>query len=89
MPRCPAERECVTASNVASTMIALMINNPLLPTLDLTSLRVLSCGGSPQSDAVVRKAIAVFGCEFFVSYGERQWPTASVSLVDTKRHCHV
>jgi acyl-CoA synthetase (AMP-forming)/AMP-acid ligase II len=50
-------------------MVTLMINSPLLPTLDLTSLRVLSCGGSPQSPAVVDAAVAAFGCEFFLSYG--------------------
>lgn len=116
-----AERERVSAANVASTMIAMLVNNPLAEQLDLTSLRVLSCGGSPQSPAgvgleahmrcglgsrlpqqwqlletyaalgaapcclashpkpynlpsllptpVVVRAIALFGCEFFLSYG--------------------
>ena len=59
----------MTVSNVASTMAALMASNPLLPLLDLTCLRLLSCGGSPQPPAVVRACIAQFGCEFFVSYG--------------------
>jgi acyl-CoA synthetase (AMP-forming)/AMP-acid ligase II len=63
------ERERVSAANVASTMIAMLVNNPLAEQLDLTSLRVLSCGGSPQSPAVVVRAIALFGCEFFLSYG--------------------
>ncbi|KAL4853302.1 4-hydroxybutyrate--CoA ligase 2 [Chlorella vulgaris] len=63
------ERERVSATNVASTMVAMLVNNPLVEQLDLTSLRVLSCGGSPQSPAVVKRAIAVFGCEFFLSYG--------------------
>lgn len=48
-----AERERVSAANVASTMIAMLVNNPLAEQLDLTSLRVLSCGGSPQSPAGV------------------------------------
>lgn len=51
LPPCPAERERVSAANVASTMIAMLVNNPLAEQLDLTSLRVLSCGGSPQSPA--------------------------------------
>lgn len=71
-PIMAAERERVSVSNLASTMVAMLVNNPLLPSLDLTSLRVLSCGGSPQTPAIVRKAIAVFGCEFFVSYGKSQ-----------------
>ena len=56
-------------SNLASTMITLLVNNPLLPLLDLSCLRLLSCGGSPQTPAVIAKAVACFGCEFFVSYG--------------------
>ena len=63
------ERERITVTNVASTMISMMVNNPLAEQLDLTALRVLSCGGSPQSPAVVARAIAVFGCQFFLSYG--------------------
>ena len=50
-------------------MVALLANNPLLRATDLSSLRVLSCGGSPQSPAVVDAAVAALGCEFFLSYG--------------------
>lgn len=50
-------------------MVALMVNNPLLPVLDLSCLRLVSCGGSPQSPAIVAKAVAAFACEFFISYG--------------------
>ncbi len=64
-----AERERVSVTNFASTMVTVLVNNPLAPFLDLTSLRVVSCGGSPQSPAIVARAIALFGCEFFLSYG--------------------
>lgn len=63
------ERECITVANLASTMIAIMVENPLIDQLDFSSLRLLSCGGSPQSPAVIARAISVFGCEFFISYG--------------------
>lgn len=62
-----AEREGVSVSNLASTMITLMVGNPLIPVLDFSALRLLSCGGSPQSPITIVKAIAAFGCEFFVS----------------------
>jgi len=64
-----SETECITVANVASTMITMMVNNPLVEVMDLTSLRLLSCGGSPQSRSIVMRAIALFGCEFFLSYG--------------------
>lgn len=63
------ESECVSVANVASTMVAMIVNNPLADVVDFSSLRLLSCGGSPQSRAIVMRAIALFGCEFFVSYG--------------------
>jgi hypothetical protein len=44
-----------------------MMGNPLLQVLDFSSLRLVSCGGSPQSPTTIYKAIAAFGCEFFVS----------------------
>lgn len=50
-------------------MVTMLVNNPLVEQLNLSSLRVLSCGGSPQSPAIIIRAIAVFGCEFFLSYG--------------------
>lgn len=64
-----AETECITVANVASTMVTMMVNNPLAEIIDFSSLRVLSCGGSPQSRAIVVRAIALFGCQFFLSYG--------------------
>merc|ERR1712078_818971 len=63
------EREGVTCSNVASTMLTLMVNSPASAFFDLSTLRLLSCGGSHQSPAVVRKAFSLLGCEFFISYG--------------------
>lgn len=60
MPACkPAERERVSVTNIASTMLTMLVNNPLVGQLDLSSMRAMSCGGSPQSPAVLARAIAV------------------------------
>ena len=61
--------ERVTVSNLASTMVTILSHNPYADVCDLSSLRLLSCGGSPLPPTVVKRAIALFGCEFFVSYG--------------------
>jgi len=63
------ERERVSVTNLASTMVTLLLSNPALRSADLSSLRLLSCGGSPLPPANVAAATAVFGCRFFVSYG--------------------
>ena len=59
----------VSCTNVASTAVTMMVNNPSIRTTDLSSLRVISCGGSTQSTAIIKSACAAFGCEFFLSYG--------------------
>jgi hypothetical protein len=43
-------------------MVAMLVNNPLVEQLDLTPLRVLSCGGSPQSPAGARTASLLCRC---------------------------
>ena len=50
-------------------MVIMLVSNPMLASTDLTSLRLISCGGSPLPPATVATAIAAFRCKFFVSYG--------------------
>ena len=44
-------------------------SHPSVTDFDLSSLELLSCGGAPLNRATTEKALAVFGCEFFLSYG--------------------
>ena len=57
----------VTCTNFASTMVALMVETSGI--YDLSSLRIISCGGSPLSRKHVQAALNKFQCEFFCSYG--------------------
>ena len=68
-PLAVAERERVSVTNLASTMVTLLLSNPALRCADLSSLRLASCGGSPLPPADAAAAIAAFGCRVFVSYG--------------------
>ena len=63
------ERERITCTNLASTMLTMLIHHPTSWGRDFSSLRIMSCGGSPQSNSNIKKTISIFGCEFFVSYG--------------------
>ena len=69
-PALPLERERVSSTNLASTMLTMLASSPALHLADTSSLRVLSCGGSPQAPAVLARAVAALGCEVFLSYGE-------------------
>jgi acyl-CoA synthetase (AMP-forming)/AMP-acid ligase II len=63
------ERERISVTNFASTMVTMMLSNPASSDADLSSMRLASCGGSPLPPAAVAAAQALLGCEFFVSYG--------------------
>ncbi|KAH8051562.1 hypothetical protein JL722_10739 [Aureococcus anophagefferens] len=77
-----AERK-VTASNLASTMVTLLLADATVKAADWSSLELLSCGGAPLSRATVLDALNTFKCEFFLSYGMTECcGKISTSLVD-------
>ena len=59
----------LSATHVAATMLQMLLTNPLRPTLDLSALRMISCGGSALPTALVAQAFEAFGAAFFTSYG--------------------
>ena len=61
----------ITATNMATSMVNLLLASPSSRSLDgrFPSLRLVSCGGAPLSKASVLRAQRLFGCEFFQSYG--------------------
>ncbi|KAJ9444505.1 EryA1 [Diplonema papillatum] len=63
------EKRRVTVTNMASTMATLLLAHPGVEKRDFTSLQMLSCGGAPLNRETTLRAIAVFGCEVFQSYG--------------------
>ena len=69
------ERNKVTVSNMPSTMIVMLMNHNSVAkgTRDLSSIELLSCGGAPLSQENTAKAIQIFDCEFFLSYGMTEW----------------
>jgi acyl-CoA synthetase (AMP-forming)/AMP-acid ligase II len=79
------EQENVSVSNVASTMLMLLASSPASQFFDLSSLRCLSCGGSPLLAADVNRALSTFACEIFISYGE----SASTAALQTRQASRV
>ncbi|CAL6313896.1 unnamed protein product [Bathycoccus prasinos] len=79
------ENEGVTALNLSSTMLSIIDKNPILHVLDLSSIRIISCGGSSFPSSVARHILARLGCEFFISYGMTECcGKVSMSILDIK-----
>lgn len=81
------QQERVSATNLATTMVTLLVSHPAAAAADLSSLRIVTCGGSPLPAAVAHRAVAFFGCEFAQSYGacDQFRPHSVVDAV--KRSC--
>ena len=63
-----AERR-VQLLTLAPAMIQDMLNDPDITSLDFSALDLLVYGSAPMAVEVIRKAMAVFGCEFEQAYG--------------------
>lgn len=63
------ERHRVTTMSLAPTMLALLLDEPLLERADLTSVRSIAYGASAIAPAVLRRAMERFGCDFSQGYG--------------------
>ena len=61
----------ITATNMATSMVNLLLASPASRSMDgrFPRLRLVSCGGAPLSKAALLRAQRLFGCEFFQSYG--------------------
>lgn len=63
------EAERVSVTNVASAQVALVAASPAASARDLSSLRLVSCGGAPLDAAALRAVVSRCGCPFFHEYG--------------------
>ncbi|HEY9784993.1 MAG TPA: long-chain-fatty-acid--CoA ligase [Candidatus Obscuribacterales bacterium] len=63
------EQQKVTITALVPTMLNAMLNEPDIEKRDLTSLRLLLTAGSPIAPEVVKKAVNIFGCDYWQFYG--------------------
>lgn len=73
----------VTHAFFVPAVIQLLLATPGVEDADLSSLELLSYGASPIGEAVLRKAIEVFGCGFTQAYGMTETSGTIVSLPST------
>ena len=74
------ERERITCVLLIPTMIAAMLDDPLIDSIDTSSLEVIYYGAAPMSPARLRQGIARFGPVFFQFYGQTEAPVTVTVL---------
>ena len=74
------EKHRVTHAFFVPAVVQTIVSAPGVEEADLSSMQLLSYGASPIGDAVLRRAIAVVGCQFTQSYGMTETAGTIVSL---------
>ena len=76
----------VTHSFFVPAVVQLLLNTPGVEDADFSSLELLSYGASPIGDALLRQALAVFGCNFMQVYGMTETSGTVVALPPEDHH---
>ena len=71
---------------LAPVMINALLQTPGVETTDFTSLKSVSYGASPISEAVLAKATETFGCGFIQFYGMTETTGAGTTLAPGDHH---
>ncbi|OJX28006.1 MAG: hypothetical protein BGO74_11920 [Burkholderiales bacterium 68-12] len=79
--------ERVTRAGMAPAMIQMCLEVPGVEDMAFPDLKLITYGGSPISEAVLARAMAVFGCGFSQSYGmtEACGPVVNMPPEDHRR----
>jgi cyclohexanecarboxylate-CoA ligase len=75
-------RERVTYMVGAPTFLRDLSDHPTLPTHDVSSLRLFSCGGADVDPTLVRSAATRLGCVVKRVYGSTEFPTVTTTGAD-------
>ena len=79
------ERERITITHLAPTMLQAILDLPGIAGRDLSSLHTISYGAAPMPVPLLRRALSVFGPVFVERYGA----TESAAVTALMKHQHV
>jgi acyl-CoA synthetase (AMP-forming)/AMP-acid ligase II len=74
------ERHRVTTTAVVPAMIHVMLSEPDARAERFKSLRLMGYGGAPMPPALLERAMAIFGCDFYQVYGLSETGNMAVGL---------
>jgi long-chain acyl-CoA synthetase len=75
----------VTNAFIVPAVIQFLVNTPGVNDVDFSTLRAIVYGASPITDAVLTRAMEVFGCEFIQVYGLTE-TTGAITQLDDEFH---
>jgi len=78
-------REKVTRATLAPAMLQMCLEVPGLDKLDFSSIKLITYGGSPIAERVLKEAGKVFGCAFAQGYGMTE-ATSAVTMLAPDDH---
>ena len=70
----------VSLTGMVPSMLYVTLSEPGCTTADFSSLKTIVYGGAPVSAALLKKAMSVFGCDFFQIYGLTETGNMAVCL---------
>ena len=73
-------RERVTHAFLVPAVIQMLLDAPSIGDHDLSSLELISYGAAPMTEALLRRALATFGCGFLGVYGMTETAGTVVAL---------
>lgn len=79
------ERFGVTSMTLAPTMLDMALRGTEAEAHDLSSLRTINYGGSPITDAVLKRALDIFQCDISQGYGQTE-ATHTIANLSAENH---
>jgi long-chain acyl-CoA synthetase len=75
----------VTHTFLVPSVVQMLLNAPEVAGADLSSLQLLMYGAAPMGDVLLRRAIAVLGCNFMHAYGMTE-SSGTVAILRPEAH---
>jgi long-chain acyl-CoA synthetase len=81
------EQQRVTKTQLASVMMKMLLDDPLCPTTDFSSLELIVYGAAPAPLSLVRSAQERFGCGIAQGYGMTE-TAGAITYLSAEDHAH-
>jgi acyl-CoA synthetase (AMP-forming)/AMP-acid ligase II len=79
------EKEGITHTFAVPAVIKMLVNSPDVERHDISSLQLISYGGEPMSETLLKTSLVVLGCDFLGVYGMTE-TAGTVTVLEAADH---